>query len=85
MGPQILWARLEVLGPEDDVQEKEGERKKKKVFFISFFVSLPSMIYLLGHGTRFLCPDREYKLLTYRDYIYAWNIPPRLLLLLLTF
>ena len=38
MGPQILWARLEVLGPDDDVQEKEKEgRKKNKVSLCSFF------------------------------------------------
>jgi hypothetical protein len=37
VGPQILWAGLEVLGPEDDVKGKrKEERKKNKVFFFSF-------------------------------------------------
>ena len=35
MGPQILWEGLEVLGPEDDVEEKE-RRRERKIKFSSF-------------------------------------------------
>ncbi len=54
MGPQILWARLEVLGPDDDGQEKEKEgRKKNKVSLSSFFGSLPAMLIYLSPWPRY--------------------------------
>jgi hypothetical protein len=41
VGPHILWAGLELLGPEDDVEEKENEEGKK-------IPSCPFLFLLLG-------------------------------------
>ena len=50
MGPQILWVGLEMLGPEDDVKEKERREERKIKFLLLFFVSLHSM--WLSHLSR---------------------------------
>ena len=49
MGPQILWARLEVLGPDDDVQEKEKRRRERKIRV----PSLPSVLSYISPRSRY--------------------------------
>ena len=67
MGPQILWAILEVLRPDDDVQEKEEEgRRKNKISLSFFFVSLPTMLSYLSPRSPASCAlteSRNYSLI----------------------
>ena len=61
MGPQILWAGLELLGPEDDVEEKENEEEKKNSF-LSFFVSAPRLPSVTVPASCALTESRNYSL-----------------------